>query len=69
MDTNSLSPVIEESGFISLNDHNVKQLPPVLPDNVGHSSVATMDKRSRSQQLAIRVTTRRTRNNVQYRGD
>lgn len=40
MDTNALSPVIEESGFISLNNHNVKQLPPVLADNVGHSSVA-----------------------------
>lgn len=52
-DPRSLSPVIEESRFISLNNHNVKQLPPVLPHNVGHPSVTRTDKRSQSQQISV----------------
>lgn len=64
MEINSLSSVIEESRFISLNNHNVKQLPPVLPYNVAHSSVAITDKRSEGQQLVVRVTALRTRNNM-----
>lgn len=57
-DKNLLSPVIEESRFISLNNHNVKQLPPVLPYNVGHPSVAITDETSQSQQLVTTTTSK-----------
>lgn len=43
-----LSPVIEETGFVSLHDDNVKQVPPVLPHNVVHSPVAERGKKTDS---------------------
>lgn len=39
-----LSPVIEKTRFVSLDNHNIKQVPPVLPHNVVHSSVPGKDK-------------------------
>lgn len=44
--THLLSPVIEETRFVGLNDDNIKQIPPVLPYNVAHSSVPEAAKDS-----------------------
>lgn len=35
-----LPPVVEETGLVRLDDDNVKQVPPVLPYDVVHSSIA-----------------------------
>lgn len=37
--THLLPPVIEETRFISLNNHNIKEVPPVFSHNVVHPSV------------------------------
>lgn len=34
-----LPPVIEETRFVGLNNHNIKQVSPVLPYDVVHSSI------------------------------
>lgn len=52
MQTHLLSPVVEETRFVGLNDHNVKQVPPVLPYNVVHSSVPEKDKDLRNDQVS-----------------
>lgn len=38
-----LPPVVEETGLVRLDDDDVKQVPPVLPDDVVHSSIAEQD--------------------------
>lgn len=35
-----LPPVVEETGLVRLDDDDVKQVPPVLPHDVVHSSIA-----------------------------
>lgn len=35
-----LPPVVEETRFVRLDDDDVKQVPPVLPYDVVHSSIA-----------------------------
>lgn len=37
--THSLSPVVEETGFVGLNYNDVKEVPPVPADDVVHASI------------------------------
>lgn len=38
-----LSPVIEEAGLIGLDYDNIKQVPPVFPYDVAHTSIPVGD--------------------------
>lgn len=40
-----LPPVVEESGLVRLDDDDVKQVPPVLPYDVVHPSIAEQEGR------------------------
>lgn len=34
-----LSPVVEETRFVSLNYYNIEQIPPIFSNNIAHSTV------------------------------